>query len=77
MRLVAWRLKSLHQLAGIDAETSGQLEQVMEVEVAPSTLDLSEEGPVDADLVGHRLLTEAENVPTVADSLAKDLGGWG
>lgn len=67
----------MHQLAGIDAETASQLEQVVQIEVALTALDLAQERPMDADLMGHRLLTKPKGMASVADSLAEDLGGWG
>jgi hypothetical protein len=66
----------LHELGGIDTESSGDLQEVVEVEVALTALHLTEKGPVDADLMRHRLLRETESVTTGADPFAKDLRGW-
>jgi hypothetical protein len=46
----------LHELGRINAESSGKLQEVVEVEVALTALHLTEKGPVDADLSCHRLL---------------------
>jgi hypothetical protein len=69
----------LHELGGIDAKPSGELQEVMQIEVALTALYLTEKGPVDPDLSCHRLLRETENVATVTDPFAKDLrsrGEW-
>jgi len=66
----------LHELGRINAESSGELQEVVEVEVALTALHLTEKGPVDADLMRHRLLRKTENVAAVADPFAEDLRGW-
>lgn len=50
----------MNELAGIDAEASRDLEQVMEAQVAPAPIDLAQERPVDAGLMGQGFLAEAQ-----------------
>jgi hypothetical protein len=71
------RLKSLHQLGRVDAETLGNLKQIVQVEVAPSPLDLTEEGPVDAASGRQGFLAQALSLTMCADPLAEDLCRWG
>jgi hypothetical protein len=42
----------LDQLGRVNAQSGGQLQQVVQAQVTPPSLDLSEECPVDACLVG-------------------------
>ncbi len=47
----------------------------MQAQVAPASLDLPEEGPVDAGLVGHGFLTKAQGFAVGTDAFAKGLSG--
>jgi hypothetical protein len=44
------------EIGWVEAEAVGNLDEVVQADVALATLDLAEKGPVDADLIGHRLL---------------------
>jgi hypothetical protein len=63
----------LHELAGIDAESVGDLEQVVQVEVAPAALDLAQEGPVDTAPCGQGFLAESQGFAVRTDALAEGL----
>jgi hypothetical protein len=71
LSVVLGRGKSLDELGRIDSEAASELEQVVEVEVALTTLDLAKEGPVHAYLAGHRLLAETELMAARTDALPK------
>jgi hypothetical protein len=73
--LAVGRSESLHQLGRIDAKTGRDLEQVVEAQVALSSLDLAQEGPVDAGLVGQGFLAEVQGFPLGTDSFTQ--GGRG
>lgn len=64
----------MHELGGVDAQTTSELEEVMQVEIALATLDLTEESPVDADLGSHRLLAQTQGMPAIADTFPEDPG---
>ena len=70
---VIGRPETLNELAGIDVQASRQLEQVVEVQVAPAALDLAKECPVDAATGGEGFLAEALGLSLATDSFAK---GW-
>ncbi len=74
--VVRW-LKSLHELGRIDAETPGDLEQIVQTDVAASALDLTQERPVDIAAMGQGFLTEIQGLAAFSDSLAKGAGGRG
>jgi hypothetical protein len=74
---VGRRLEAADEVAWVDAEAAGDLKQVVEVEVALAALDLAEEGPVDADLVGGGLLTEMEGLAAGAHALSECAGSGG
>ena len=71
------RSESLNQLTWIDTEAGGDLEQVMEAQVAPASLDLPQERPVDAATGSQGFLAEALGLSPAADALAKACGSWG
>lgn len=70
-------LETLHELGRVDFEAGGELEEVVQVEVASASLDLSDECPVDVALVGECLLAETENLTARADALAESARGLG
>jgi hypothetical protein len=76
-RIVAGWFEVVYEFGGVDAEAGGDLEEVVEVEVALSSLDLAEECPVDAGLGGEGLLAEAEGFALGADALSEVAGGGG
>jgi hypothetical protein len=45
-------------LARIDVESAGELEQIVEREVAPAALDLTDECPVKVSAICERLLAQ-------------------
>jgi hypothetical protein len=49
----------------------------VQAQVASASLDLSQEGPVDAGLMGQGFLAEAEGFPAGADTFAERSGGGG
>lgn len=67
----------LNQLGWIDAQAGGQLEEVVQVQVATAPLDLAEERPMDAAAGGQGFLAEALGLSLGTDSFAEDAGGWG
>ncbi|HEV7944022.1 MAG TPA: hypothetical protein VGP17_14630 [Solirubrobacteraceae bacterium] len=69
-----WGLKSLHQLARVDIEALGDLEQVMQVEIAATALNLTEERPMDIAAGRQCFLAQAQGFPVFANALTKDLG---
>jgi hypothetical protein len=71
------RLQPLHQLARVHAESCGNLEQVVQAEIAPSALNLAQERPVDVAAFGECFLAEAQSIALIADALAQETGGWG
>lgn len=70
-------MESPNQLRRINPQSRCDLEQVVQAQVAPASLDLSEEGPVDAGLMGQGFLAEAQGFSTGADSFAEDTRSWG
>jgi hypothetical protein len=74
---VGRRLEPLDEIAGIDTEALGDLEQVVQTQVASATLDLAEKGPVDTSLRREGFLAEAESLPPGTDSFAEGFGSWG
>src|ERR1700735_3920316 len=68
------RLKPPHKLGRIKPEPSGELDEVVQVEVALTTLKLSQERPMHPDLRGHRLLAKAQLGPALADALPENAG---
>ena len=71
------RDKAGDQLRWIDAEAGGDLEEVVEAEVALAALDLAEKGPVDVDLPGESLLAEAESLTADPHASTEFGRGWG
>lgn len=67
----------MNQLGRVNAQPRCQLEQVVQAQVAPSSLDLPEECPVDAGLMGQGFLAELQGYAAGADAFAKRLSGWG
>lgn len=63
------------ELGGINAQAAGQLEPVVQADVGPSALDLTQERPVDTYLVGHRLPAQAESMPSVAHAFPENPSG--
>jgi hypothetical protein len=49
----------MDKLGGVHTQSRRQLEQVVQAQFAPASLDLSEESPVDAGLMGEGFLAEA------------------
>jgi hypothetical protein len=48
----------------------------MQADVPSPPLDLTQERPMNAGLMGQRFLTKAQLLPPGANPFAKDLGGW-
>jgi hypothetical protein len=67
----------LDQLCWVNTQPGCHLEQVVQAQVAPASLDLSEEGPMDPGLMGQGFLAEAQGFATGADAFTEDAGGWG
>lgn len=67
----------LDQLGRVNPQPRRQLEQVVQAQVAPASLDLSEEGPMDAGLVGQGFLAEAQGFAAGPNAFAERLGGRG
>jgi hypothetical protein len=75
LRFVVWRLKSLDEFRRVNPQPCCDLEQVVQAQVAPASLDLPEEGPVDAGLVGQRFLTQPQGFTAGTDAFAEDARG--
>lgn len=75
VEVVLGRAESPNELGGIGPEASRNLQQVVEVQVAAASLDLTEEGPVDPALMSQGLLAEAEGFSVCSDTLAESAGG--
>jgi len=71
------RFETLHELGGVNVEAGGDLQEVVEAEVALAALDLADEGPVQVGAVGEGFLAYAEAAPVALDALAEGAGGWG
>jgi hypothetical protein len=67
-------LQPLHQLPRIDLESLGQLENVVQGDVALTALDLADEGPVQTAGVSQCFLALTQLVPTSPDTLTKGSG---
>lgn len=70
-RFVVRRLKPLDQLGRVNAEPSRQLEQVVQVQVALTSLHLPEERPMNTGLIGQGFLAETQSFAACADAFAK------
>jgi hypothetical protein len=70
-----WRMKSLDELRGIEVESSGQLEQVVQAEVALAALDLADKCPVQASAISERFLAQTELAAVGLDPLTKGSSG--
>jgi hypothetical protein len=66
----------LNQLGRINAQAGRKLEQIMQAQVAPPALDLSEERPMHPGLVSQGFLAEPQSFAARANTLAKRLSGW-
>lgn len=66
--------QSPHQLPSIHAEAAGDLQDVVEAEVALPTLDLSDVGPVQSCSFGQALLAEPLRFPGGTNAVAKGPG---
>src|SRR3984885_252726 len=73
----AGRLQPVHELGRVDSQAPGDLQQVVQAEVAPAALDLPEERPMDGAPVGQRLLTEPEAFAPLAHAAAEQARGIG
>ena len=66
-----WWFQSSDKLAGVDVQSCGDFEDVVEGEVAAASFDLSDEGPVQAAAVGELFLGLAEFVSAAAHPCAE------
>ena len=57
---VARRFQSVHKRASVDVEAVGDLQDVVQCDVAPPTFNLTEVGPVQPAALGGLLLTESQ-----------------
>jgi hypothetical protein len=67
----------LDEFCRVSPQPRRDLEQVVQAQVAPASLDLPEEGPVDTGLMGQSFLAEAQGFSVGSDAFAEDAGGWG
>lgn len=68
-------LDAVEQLAGLELERRGQAEDVVQAEVALTSLDLTDVGPVQAAFVGEAFLRESELLALRSNTLAELSGG--
>ena len=66
--------QSPHQLPSIHVEAAGDLQDVVEAEVALPTLDLPDVGPVQSCSFGQAFLAEPLRLPGSTNAVAKGPG---
>jgi len=69
--VIGRRLQASNQLARINTESAGQLEDVVERDVAPTSLDLADKGPVETTGVGQCFLTLAQLMTASPDTFTE------
>ena len=65
----------MNQLSRINPEASGNLEQIVQVQIAPSALDLAEKRPMDATAMCQGFLAQALRLAAGPDPGAQGGGG--
>jgi hypothetical protein len=75
LALHGFGLEALDEIGGVDVEALGDLEEVVEREVALAALDLAEERPVEIAARRGPFEGEAKFGAAGADSLTEDFGG--
>jgi hypothetical protein len=71
------RFESFDEFSWIEFQSDCQFQNVMECQIAPTPLNLTDEGPMQATVVGEALLAFAEFLPPGSDTDAELLGGGG
>jgi len=69
--VVRGHCQSPHQLAGVDLQAVCQLEDVVQGDVAPSSLHLADEGPVQTAGVGQLFLAVTQLMAASPDTLTE------
>lgn len=75
-RSISWRLEPSHQLARIYPQPLGDLQDVVQRDVASAAFDLADEGPVQAAGISQLFLTFAQLVAAGPDAFTKDSRRW-